>query len=43
MQVSGATHQGVDDVLYAVLRILDEAKAERLEAARAKIETHWAP
>ena len=43
MQVSGATHQGVDDVLYAVLRVLDEAKAERLEAARVKIDTHWAP
>jgi GTP-binding protein len=43
MQVSGATHQGVEDVLYAVLRILDEAKAERLEAARVKIDTHWAP
>ena len=43
MQVSGATRQGVEDVLYAVLRILDQAKAERLAAARAKVDTHWAP
>ncbi|MDR3475933.1 MAG: GTPase ObgE [Devosia sp.] len=43
MQISGATHQGVDDVLYAVLRVLDEAKAERLERARAKTQTAWAP
>ena len=43
MLVSGATHQGVDEVLYAVLRILDAAKAERLERARAKIVSTWAP
>ena len=43
MLVSGATHQGVDDVLYAVLHILDEAKAERLERARVKVATDWAP
>ena len=43
MQISGATHQGVEDVLYAVLRVLDEAKAERLERARAKTQTAWAP
>ena len=43
MQISGVTHQGVDDVLYAVIRVLDEAKAERLERVRAKTTTAWAP
>ncbi len=43
MQVSGATHQGVDEVLYAVLKVLDAAKAERLERARAKVSSAWAP
>src|SRR5665213_999850 len=43
MQISGVTHQGVDEVLYAVIRVLDEAKAERLERARAKTATAWAP
>ena len=43
MQVSGATHQGVDEVLYAVLGVLDAAKAERLERARAKVAAGWAP
>jgi len=43
MQISGVTHQGVDEVLYAVIRVLDEAKAERLERARTKTTTAWAP
>jgi GTP-binding protein len=43
MQVSGATHRGVDEVLYAVLKVLDDAKAERLERARAKVAAGWAP
>ena len=43
MQISGATHQGVDDVLFAIIRVLDEAKAERLERARVKTQTAWAP
>ncbi len=43
MLVSGATGQGVQDVLFAILRILDTAKAERIEAARVKTADHWAP
>jgi len=43
MQISGVTHQGVDEVLYAIIRVLDEAKAERLERARTKTTTAWAP
>jgi GTP-binding protein len=41
--VSGAAHQGVDAVLYKVIEQLDAAKAERLERARAKMQTAWAP
>jgi GTP-binding protein len=43
MLVSGATHQGVDEVLYAILKVLDDAKAERLERARVKVADGWAP
>ncbi|MGN6101811.1 MAG: GTPase ObgE [Devosia sp.] len=43
MLVSGATHQGLEDVLYAVLRVLDEAKAGRDEAARAATHAAWTP
>jgi GTP-binding protein len=43
LAASGATHLGVEAVLYAVLAVLDAAKAERLERARAKIDTAWAP
>jgi GTP-binding protein len=41
--VSGATHQGVEAVLYKVVEQLDAAKAERLERARAKTQAAWAP
>jgi GTP-binding protein len=43
LKISGATHQGVDEVLYRILGILDEAKAERLERARVKTTPTWAP
>jgi GTP-binding protein len=43
LQVSGVTGQGVDAVLYRVIAVLDEEKAARAEAARRKVEPHWAP
>jgi GTP-binding protein len=43
MLVSGATHQGLEAVLHAVLRVLDEAKAGRDEAARAATHAAWTP
>jgi len=43
MQVSGATGIGVQEVLFAIIRILDAAKAENLEASRVKTDAHWAP
>ena len=43
MAISGATHQGVEAVLYSVLGVLDKAKAERLESARAKTQSAWTP
>ncbi|KKB11085.1 GTPase CgtA [Devosia geojensis] len=42
-EVSGVTGKGVDDVLYAVVRTLDEARAEKAEAERRKIEGSWKP
>ena len=41
--VSGATHQGVEAVLYAVLAALDAAKADRLERARVETAPNWTP
>jgi len=43
MLVSGATHQGVEAVLYAVLAALDAAKADRLERARVETAPNWTP
>jgi GTP-binding protein len=43
MEVSGATRQGVDDVLYAIVRTLDEVRSERAEGARRKVEPNWTP
>jgi len=42
-QVSAATGQGVDMVLYAIIDTLDAEKAARLEAARRKVEPNWTP
>jgi len=41
--VSGATHQGADAILHRVVAQLDADKAERLERARIKTSTAWAP
>ena len=43
LAVSGVTGQGVDQVLYTIIAVLDAAKAERAETARRKIEPNWAP
>jgi GTP-binding protein len=43
LAASGATHEGLDAVLHKVIEQLDAAKAERLERARAKTQTAWAP
>ena len=43
LTVSGATGQSVEAVLYAVITVLDAAKAERAELARRKLQPHWVP
>jgi GTP-binding protein len=43
MLVSGATHLGVEAVLYAVLATLDATKAARLEQTRLATAANWAP
>jgi GTP-binding protein len=43
LTASGVTGQGVDQVLYRVISTLDDAKAERAEAARRAIEPNWTP
>ena len=43
LTASGATGKGVDAVLFRVLQILDEAKAEQAEAVRRAADPHWAP
>jgi GTP-binding protein len=40
---SGVTGQGVDAVLYRILSVLDEDKAERVERAQRAASPHWAP
>jgi Obg family GTPase CgtA len=42
-EVSGVTGRGVDDVLYAVVRTLDEVRAEKAEAERRRVEGSWKP
>ena len=41
--VSGATGQGVEQVLYDVLNILDAEKAAAAELVRKKTEEKWTP
>ena len=43
MTVSGATGVGVREVLYRVVQVLDEDRAEATEAERRKNEPEWAP
>ncbi|MDB5622676.1 MAG: obgE [Devosia sp.] len=43
LQVSGVTGQGVDQVLYRIIGVLDAEKAAKAEAARRKEEPNWAP
>jgi GTPase len=43
LTASGATGKGVDAVLFAVLDVLDQAKAERETSERQKTSTSWAP
>ena len=43
LAVSGVTGQGVDQVLYGVLGVLDAEKATKAEAERRKIEPNWVP
>ncbi|MBI4923065.1 MAG: GTPase ObgE [Devosia nanyangense] len=40
---SGVTGKGVETILYRVISIMDEAKAERTEVARRQVEPHWTP
>ena len=40
---SGVTGKGVEPILYRVIAILDEAKAQRTEMARKQLEPHWTP
>jgi GTPase len=43
LTVSGVTGQGVDQVLYDIIGVLDAEKAEKAEAERRKAEPNWAP
>jgi len=43
LEVSGATRQGVDEVLYAIVHTLDAVRSERAEGARRKVEPNWTP
>jgi len=43
LAASGATGQGVDQVLYRVISVLDEAKAELAETVRRQAQVHWTP
>jgi GTP-binding protein len=43
MTCSGVTGQGVQQVLYRVIAVLDAEKAERTEVARRAIEPGWSP
>ncbi len=40
---SGVTGQGVQQVLYRVISVLDAEKAERVEVARRAVEPGWSP
>jgi GTP-binding protein len=41
--ISGATGQGVDQILYDVLGIIDESRAEEAKASAPKTEEKWTP
>ena len=43
LAASGATGQGIDKVLYAIIRLIDAEKAERAEAERRRLQPDWAP
>ena len=43
LTVSGVTGQGVDQVLYDIVGVLDAEKAEKAEAERRKTEPTWVP
>ena len=43
LTASGVTGKNVDQVLYRVISVLDEAKAEIAETVRKQIEPHWTP
>ena len=41
--VSGVTGTGVPEILYRIIAILDDEKAERAEAERRAVEPRWSP
>ncbi|MEO6014914.1 MAG: GTPase ObgE [Devosia sp.] len=43
LTASGVTGKNVDQVLYRVISILDEAKAEEAETARRAVDPNWSP
>jgi GTP-binding protein len=43
LTVSGVTGENVDKVLYRIIGILDEAKAEQFEIERRATQPHWTP
>ncbi len=43
LTLSGVTGEGVRDVLYRIVSILDAGKAEVAETARRAADPHWAP
>jgi GTP-binding protein len=40
---SGATHQGIDAVLYRIVAAIDADKAEEVEVERKATQPHWVP
>lgn len=43
LAISGVAGTGVRDVLFRIVRVLDEDAAERAEEVRVAAEQHWAP
>ncbi|HHY49603.1 MAG TPA: GTPase ObgE [Alphaproteobacteria bacterium] len=43
LAASGATHQGIEAVLYRIVAVLDADRAERSESERRAAQPHWVP
>ena len=43
LAASGATHQGIDAVLYRIVSLIDEDRAEREQSIRRETQPNWVP